>query len=203
MTARRCKIRAISQKSRDGNHVAMEALMVHGHATAARRADLVRRDGDSGPGHLRVADRSGPAFKHLTAMREILQSCGRHAANPRQSCHNDEWHETEPGFWAAVARRSRRRGTGGCHAKAENIPHKKTQPGKVRREVAMGIAMLHRPGPGSGMSFAIGSAASSVIARSTCDEAIQPCPVSKRDSIAPRSLASGAFAGLTALPRTP
>jgi hypothetical protein len=34
----------MSEKSRDGNHVAMEALMVHGHATAARRADLVRRD---------------------------------------------------------------------------------------------------------------------------------------------------------------
>jgi hypothetical protein len=34
----------MSQKSRDGNHVAMEALMVHGHAIAATRADLVRRD---------------------------------------------------------------------------------------------------------------------------------------------------------------
>jgi hypothetical protein len=34
----------MSQKSRDGNHVVMEALMVHGHATAATRADLVRRD---------------------------------------------------------------------------------------------------------------------------------------------------------------
>jgi hypothetical protein len=28
----------MNQKSRDGNHVAMEALMVHGHATAATRA---------------------------------------------------------------------------------------------------------------------------------------------------------------------
>jgi hypothetical protein len=33
----------MSQKSRDGNHVAMEALMVHRHATAATRADFVRR----------------------------------------------------------------------------------------------------------------------------------------------------------------
>jgi hypothetical protein len=39
----------MSQKSRDGNHVAMEALMVHGHATAASRADFVRRDGNSQP----------------------------------------------------------------------------------------------------------------------------------------------------------
>jgi len=50
MTARGCKIRGKQQKSRDGNHVAMEALMVHGHATAATRADLVRRDADSEPG---------------------------------------------------------------------------------------------------------------------------------------------------------
>ena len=49
VTARRCKICGMSQKSRAGNHVAMEALMVHGHATAARRADLVRRDQDSRP----------------------------------------------------------------------------------------------------------------------------------------------------------
>jgi hypothetical protein len=39
----------MSQKSRDGNHMAMEALMVHGHTSAATRADLVRRDADSGP----------------------------------------------------------------------------------------------------------------------------------------------------------
>jgi hypothetical protein len=58
-------------------------------------------------------------------MREISQSCGRHAANPRQRCHNDEWHETEPGLSAAIAWRGRRRGTGGCHAKAENISQKK------------------------------------------------------------------------------
>jgi hypothetical protein len=58
-------------------------------------------------------------------MREILQSCGRHAANPRQRCRNDEWHETEPGLSAAIAWHTRRRGTGGCHAKAENIPQKK------------------------------------------------------------------------------
>jgi len=31
------------QKSRDGNHVAMEDLMVHDRVTAATRADLVRR----------------------------------------------------------------------------------------------------------------------------------------------------------------
>jgi hypothetical protein len=39
----------MSQKSPDGNHVAMEALMVHRHATAASRADLARQDEDSGP----------------------------------------------------------------------------------------------------------------------------------------------------------
>ena len=64
----------------------------------------------------------------------------------------------------------------------------KPRPGKVRREAAMRIAMLHRPDPRSGMSFATGSAA--VIAGSPCDEAIQPCPGSKRDSIAPRSPSS-------------
>jgi hypothetical protein len=120
----------MSQKSRDGNHVAMEALMVHDHATAATRADLVRRDADSGPCHLRVADRSGPAFKHLTSMRGISQACGGHAANWRQRCHNDEWHETEPGLSAVIAWRGGRRGTGACHAKAENIPQKKRNPAR-------------------------------------------------------------------------
>jgi hypothetical protein len=48
VSARRCKIRKLSQKSRDGNHVTMEALVVHGHATDARRADFVRRDEDVG-----------------------------------------------------------------------------------------------------------------------------------------------------------
>jgi hypothetical protein len=120
----------MSQKSPDGNHVAMEALMVHRHATAASRADLARQDEDSGPGHLRVADQSAPAFKYLTSMRGISQSCGRHAANPRQRCRNDEWHETEPDFSAAIAWPSRRRGTGGCHAKAENIPQKKRGPAR-------------------------------------------------------------------------
>jgi hypothetical protein len=33
----------MSQKSRDENHVAMEALMVDGHAIAATRADFVPR----------------------------------------------------------------------------------------------------------------------------------------------------------------
>jgi hypothetical protein len=49
VSARRCKIQKLSQKSRNGNHVTMEALMVHGHATDARRADFVRRDGNSQP----------------------------------------------------------------------------------------------------------------------------------------------------------
>ena len=93
------------------------------HHRKPRRFGAARRD--SGPYHLRVADQSAPAFKHLTSMRGISRACGRHAANPRQRCHNDEWHETEPGIWAAIAWRSRRRGTGGCHAKAENIPQKK------------------------------------------------------------------------------
>lgn len=58
--------------------------MAHGHTTAATRADLVRRDADSGPGHLHVADRLGPAFKHLTSMRGISrglrQACGKPVA---------------------------------------------------------------------------------------------------------------------------
>jgi hypothetical protein len=43
MAPRRCKIRAMSQKSRDRNRVAREDLMVHDRVTAATRADLVRR----------------------------------------------------------------------------------------------------------------------------------------------------------------
>jgi hypothetical protein len=35
------------RKTRDGNHMAMEALTIHGHTTAARRGDLVRREGDN------------------------------------------------------------------------------------------------------------------------------------------------------------
>jgi hypothetical protein len=49
VTARRYKARGISQKKSRRKSHGDEALMVHGHATAARRADLVRRDGDSGP----------------------------------------------------------------------------------------------------------------------------------------------------------
>jgi hypothetical protein len=43
VSTRRCKTRKMSQKSRDGNHMTMEALMVHGHAIATSRADLVRQ----------------------------------------------------------------------------------------------------------------------------------------------------------------
>jgi hypothetical protein len=44
MAPRRCKIRGMSQKSRDGNHVAMEALMVHGrfHHSKPRRFGAAR-----------------------------------------------------------------------------------------------------------------------------------------------------------------
>jgi hypothetical protein len=43
----------------------------------------------------------------------------------RRTRGSDEWLETEPDLSAAIAWRSPRRGTGGCHAKAENIPQKK------------------------------------------------------------------------------
>jgi hypothetical protein len=43
VTAPRCKIGGMGQKSRVGNHVATEALMIHRHTTAARRADLLRQ----------------------------------------------------------------------------------------------------------------------------------------------------------------
>jgi hypothetical protein len=43
----------------------------------------------------------------------------------RRTRGSNEWHETEPGFSAAIEWRGRRRGTGGCHANAENIPQKK------------------------------------------------------------------------------
>jgi hypothetical protein len=147
--ARRCKIRGNEpkksrRKSRgDGSTY---GPWPH-HRRKARRFCAARWKQSAG--HLRVADRSAPAFKHLTSMREISQSCGRHAANPRQGCHNDEWHETEPGLSAVIARPGRSRG---------KYSAEKTQPGKVRREVAMGIAMLRRPGPSSGMSFAIRAA---------------------------------------------
>ena len=38
----------ITLTCRDRNRVAVEALMVHGHIIAARRADMMRRDGDVG-----------------------------------------------------------------------------------------------------------------------------------------------------------
>jgi hypothetical protein len=38
---RRRKIRKMSRKTRDANHVAMQALMIHGHTSAATRADVV------------------------------------------------------------------------------------------------------------------------------------------------------------------
>jgi hypothetical protein len=41
--ARRYKIRGNSQKSLNRNHEAVEALMVHVHIPAARRADLMRQ----------------------------------------------------------------------------------------------------------------------------------------------------------------
>lgn len=63
-----------------------------------------------------------------------------------RAAHNDEWHETEPGFWAAVAWQRRFRETGGCHAKAENIPQKKRSPARFGGKGRWGIAMLHRPG---------------------------------------------------------
>jgi hypothetical protein len=43
----------------------------------------------------------------------------------RRTGGSDERLETEPDFSAAIAWRSPRRGTGGCHLKAENIPQKK------------------------------------------------------------------------------
>jgi hypothetical protein len=42
--AGRCNIREMSRKSRDRNHAALEALMIHGHIIAASRGELVWRD---------------------------------------------------------------------------------------------------------------------------------------------------------------
>jgi hypothetical protein len=50
----------------------------------------------------------------------------------RRTGGSDEWHETEPGFSPAIAWRRRRRGTGDCHAKAENIPQKKREAARFR-----------------------------------------------------------------------
>jgi hypothetical protein len=48
MAPRRCKIRRTSRKSRDGNRVAMEDLMVDDRAIFTTRADLARRGKTAG-----------------------------------------------------------------------------------------------------------------------------------------------------------
>jgi hypothetical protein len=125
----------------------------------------------------------------------------------RRTGGSAKWHETEPGCSAAVAWRGRFRGTGDRPAKAEKYSAEKTQLGKVRRRSGVGNSNAASTGPGHRDEFRDSrSAASPVIARSTCDDAIQSCkyqagfdcaakPVIRRmrwlDSPAPHSVNRG------------